>query len=94
MGVQAKRWLGWVGCLLLIAAAVLAWRLLRPRGLAEGFVGGNGRIEAVEIDVAAKIAGRVQEVLVDEGDFVTRGQILARMDTQQLEAQRRGAEAQ
>lgn len=94
MGVNTKRWLGWMGCALLIAAAVLAWRSLRPKGLADGLVGGNGRIEAVEIDVAAKSAGRIKEILASEGDFVTQGQILARMDTQQLEAQRREAEAQ
>jgi HlyD family secretion protein len=49
---------------------------------------------ATEIDVAAKIAGRVEEILADEGDFVRAGQILARMDTNVLEAQRREAEAQ
>jgi multidrug efflux pump subunit AcrA (membrane-fusion protein) len=27
-------------------------------------------IEAVEIDIAAKTAGRVREILVNEGDFV------------------------
>lgn len=43
--------------------------------------GGNGRIDAVEIDIAAKTAGRVREILVNEGDFVRAGQVLARMDT-------------
>ena len=30
---------------------------------------------------STKIAGRVKEILVDEGDFVTAGQVLAHMDT-------------
>jgi len=47
---------------------------------------GNGRIEAEEVHVAAKFAGRVAEVLVDEGDMVDAGQVLARMDTAELEA--------
>lgn len=79
------------------AAAVVAgvvWTSLRPDGLPEGFATGNGRIEAVEIDVAAKIAGRVADVLVNEGDFVHRGDELARMDTAVLQAQAREAEAQ
>ena len=59
-----------------------------------GFVAGNGRIEAVEIDIASKANGRIKEILVDEGDFVIQDQVLARMDTQQLEAQRHEAEAQ
>ena len=60
----------------------------------EGFASGNGRIEATEVDVAAKIPGRIREILVDEGDLVQAGQILAYMDTATLEAQRREAEAQ
>jgi len=79
------------------AIAVLgstSWWYLRPAGPGAGFASGNGRIEAIEIDIATKIAGRVREVLVDEGDFVSAGQPLARMDTDVLEAQRDEAVAQ
>lgn len=55
---------------------------------------GNGRIEAVEIDVATRAAGRVQDILVTEGEFVAAGQVLARMDVRALEAQLRQAEAE
>ena len=87
------------GLRIAIAAAVagavfLAWRSLAPNGLPEGFASGNGRIEAVEIDIATKTPGRVKDILVDEGDFVRAGQILAVMDTAVLEAQRKEAEAQ
>jgi HlyD family secretion protein len=75
-------------------AALYAWQSLRPHGLPEGFASSNGRIEATEIDVAAKIAGRIREILVKEGDLVAAGQVLARMDTDVLRAQRREAEAQ
>ncbi|HEX6119616.1 MAG TPA: biotin/lipoyl-binding protein [Dongiaceae bacterium] len=75
-------------------AGFLAWQSLKPAGLPDGLASGNGRIEAVEIDVAAKTPGRIKEILANEGDFVTAGQILARMDTAVLEAQRREAEAQ
>lgn len=40
----------------------------------------NGRIEAVTVDLAPKVAGRVSQVLVREGDRVKAGQILARLD--------------
>jgi HlyD family secretion protein len=79
---------------LVAGAAFYAWRSLRPQGLPEGFASSNGRIEATEIDVAAKIAGRIREILVKEGDTVTAGQVVARMDTDVLKAQRREAEAQ
>lgn len=60
----------------------------------EGFTGGNGRIEAREIDIAAKMAGKIERVLVDEGDYVEEGQLLAVMQTNTLEAQRDEAVAQ
>ncbi|MDJ0947906.1 MAG: HlyD family efflux transporter periplasmic adaptor subunit [Alphaproteobacteria bacterium] len=47
---------------------------------------GNGRIEAEEVHVATKFAGRVAEVLAEEGDMVAAGAVLARMDTAELEA--------
>ena len=79
---------------LAVGIAFYAWRSFRPQGLPEGFASSNGRIEATQIDVAAKIAGRIREISVKEGDLVTAGQVLARMDTDVLQAQRREAEAQ
>lgn len=76
------------------AAGYVAWQRLGGTGLPAGFASGNGRIEAVEIDISAKVAGRIGDILVDEGDFVTAGQELARMDTAQLAAQLRQAEAE
>jgi HlyD family secretion protein len=55
---------------------------------------GNGRLEATEVQIASKTPGRLAEVLVDEGDKVSKGQLLARMDTRTLEAQRNQAEAE
>ncbi len=80
--------------LLVAAGAYAAWLSLRPPGLPPGIARGNGRIEAVEIDVAARTAGRIKEILVTEGDLVTSGQVLARMDTAVLEAGLREAQAQ
>jgi len=62
--------------------------------LPEGIAGGNGRLEATTIDVAAKSGGRLLSVRVREGDFVSAGDEIARMDTQSLDAQLRGAQAQ
>lgn len=58
-----------------------------------GIVSGNGRLEAVEVDIATKYAGRISKILVEEGDIVTQGEILALMDTDSLNAQIREAEA-
>ncbi len=76
--------------------AVLAWQGwtgLGDSGPGEGFISGNGRIEATEIDISTKLPGRVVEVLVTEGDFVAEGQVLARMQVDTLMAQYEEAQA-
>lgn len=77
---------------LIILAAAAWWFYLRKPPL-EGFAEGNGRIEATEVDIATKFQGRIAEILFDEGDLVKAGQVVARMDTESLEAQLRQAEA-
>ncbi len=71
-----------------------AWKAANGNGLPEGIASGNGRIEATEIDVSALAGGKLRDVVVKEGDFVTAGQVVAQMDTDQLDAQKRQAEAQ
>lgn len=77
-----------------IAGGIFAWLYVQQPALPDGFPSGNGRIEATEVDVATKWAGRVEEVLANEGDLIDAGQVVARMDTATLEAQLRQAEAQ
>jgi HlyD family secretion protein len=62
--------------------------------LSPGIVWGNGRIEADEIDIDTKFAGRIAEMLADEGDMVKAQQALARMDTRDMEASLKKSEAQ
>lgn len=76
-----------------VAGAVVLWLRLRPPELPPGIAAGNGRLEATEVDVATKTAGRLTAVLVREGDLVAAGQIVARLDADDLNAQLRGAEA-
>jgi HlyD family secretion protein len=89
-----RRWLVWVLVAVVTLGAVAFWLALRPKGLPAGFVSGNGRIEATEIDIAAKTPGRIEALLADEGDFVQAGQVIARMDTASLQAQRAQADAE
>ncbi|SEC67818.1 HlyD family secretion protein [Pseudomonas saponiphila] len=79
--------------LLLAAGGFGYWKSLQDR-LPEGLSMGNGRLEATEVQIASKIPGRLAEVRVNEGDKVLQGQLLARMDTRTLEAQRNQAEAE
>lgn len=60
----------------------------------QGLISGNGRIEATEIDIASKLPGQLEQVLVKEGEFVEAGQILAKIKVSSLEAQLNEAQAQ
>lgn len=69
------------------------WYDSQSERLPEAFARSNGRIEAERIDVATKFAGRLAEILVREGDLVAPGQLVARMNSAQMEAALREAEA-
>lgn len=90
--------MNWMSRVAILAAvvvvALLVWRSSDGVELPAGFASGNGRIEAVEIDIATKVAGRIKSIDVEEGDFVQQGQVVASMDTAVLAAQRREAEAE
>jgi HlyD family secretion protein len=86
-----------LGVLLLAIGAAgggIYWWMHRTPILPPGLAAGNGRLEADEIDIATKFAGRIAEVLADEGDVVVAGQVIARMDTKDLEAALKKAQAQ
>ena len=72
----------------LLGGAIQAWNRLERNGPGEGFASGNGRLEATEIAVATRLPGRIEEILVAEGDYVAAGAPLARMQTDTLRAQR------
>lgn len=54
--------------------------------LPDAFASGNGRLEMTEVDIATKYPGRVKDVLVQEGETVTKGQLMAKLDTKELDA--------
>jgi len=79
--------------ILVIISGWWLWQSFKAPQLASDFAVSNGRIEAVQVDISTKIAGRVKTVLVKEGDLVQAEQILAQIDTAQLYAQKLRAEA-
>ena len=87
-----------ISIVLIALAALLGfglWSVLfKSTGLPpEGFARGNGRIEADLIDISPRLAGRVAEIRVREGDRVMPGDVLAVMDTTELNSQLARAEA-
>ena len=103
-----RRWRRW-GALLLVLFAVAAvgtWVFTRGddpvsyqtldarRGTLTLSVTATGALEAVTtVDVGSEISGLVESVLIDVNDRVTRGQVLARLDADRLQAEVVQAEA-
>ena len=97
--IQQRRRRMWLQVAL--ALAVLAagagggrywWQQLHPL-VPPSIVFGNGRLEADEINIDTKYAARIGEMLADEGDLVKAGQVVARMDTRDLQASLKKSEA-
>ena len=83
-----------IGGIIAAGAGSAYWWAHRIPPLPPGIAFGNGRLEADEIDIQTKFAGRVLQLLVDEGDIVKGDQVLAIMDTRDLQASLKKADAQ
>jgi HlyD family secretion protein len=85
-----------IALLLMIGAGAgigwLWWQQHQSR-LPPGIASGNGRLESDEIDIDTKFAGRIAKLFVDEGDMVAAGQVVAMMDTRDLQASLKKSEA-
>ena len=73
---------------LLMVFGVLTFlgRYFSGSNLRKGFMDVSGRIEAYEYHAGTKVAGKVAEVYVDEGQDVTVGQKIARIESKQIAA--------
>jgi len=70
----------------LLAIVVLAvwWLEFRQEPLPEGLVQANGRIEGDHYTVASKIPGRIEDLLVREGDNVEQGEVVVQIEATQI----------
>ncbi|MHB0877482.1 MAG: HlyD family secretion protein [Anaerolineae bacterium] len=87
---------GGYGGLTYVPAVQDWWRLnvgwpLESGAAATTVVGGSGTIEVESVTIAAEIAGRVVAVEVEEGDVVSAGQVVVRLDEALLRAQQEQA---
>jgi HlyD family secretion protein len=73
--------------LLLALGGFLLWRFVLSTGGPANTLLLSGNIELTEVDMSFKLPGRLIELAVDEGDNVKAGQIVARMDSAELQAQ-------
>lgn len=76
-----------------VAAAAWYGGFLNGESGPKAFASGNGRLETTEVNIATKLPGRLREISVEEGDMVEPGEVLARLDTHELEARLKQAQA-
>ena len=76
--------------LLLLAAAGGGYYYYTQREAAElaGKMLVSGNLELTQVDLSFKTAGRIVELTVREGEWVKKGQVIARLDASQLDSQR------
>jgi HlyD family secretion protein len=73
-----------LAAVIIIAAVISAVYHLRKSNMDGGVVFISGNIEVRDADIGFKIAGRVAERLVAEGEQVRAGQVIARLDDSAL----------
>ncbi len=76
-----------ISILILVVAAIggaLFYFFTRERGAGEPFIRVSGNIEATEADVGFKIPGRIVSRFYEEGDWVEKGKVLAKLDDEDL----------
>jgi len=77
-----------VGPALLLAAAVVVWAVASVnRDRASRVVQASGFIEADQVSIASKIAGRIERIHADEGDAVKAGAVLVALEGKEVVAQ-------
>lgn len=94
---KPRRWLRiGIGLLIALFAAgggFYLWQQSQAQ-LPVGISFGNGRLVGDEIDIETKFAGRIAEMHADVGDMVKTGQVVAVMDTRDIQQTLEKAEAQ
>jgi HlyD family secretion protein len=79
---------------LLTLVALAGWYQLTKPATDSAFQQANGRIEATEIAIASKIPGRIEHILVTEGELVQQGQLLVKINPDAALAELEQAKAQ
>jgi HlyD family secretion protein len=80
--------------LAVVAVAAAAWYFFLRGNGGTGALDASGTVEATDAQLGFQVAGRIDTILVHEGDAVSAGQLLARLDQSELKARRQQAQAQ
>lgn len=70
---------------ILILSSLFVFNFLRGHNpSARGVIFVSGNVEASDVDLSFQVGGKIQEILTDEGKTIKKGDVLARIDTEEL----------
>lgn len=75
--------------ILIILAAVVAYKIFTHIKSKDNLLTVSGRVEASEIELAARVSGRLEKVLIEDGMIVKKGASVALIEDQELQSRRR-----
>ncbi|MDY6941516.1 MAG: efflux RND transporter periplasmic adaptor subunit [Pseudomonadota bacterium] len=94
--MEKRKWpvgFGLIVLALVVLGVLVVYHRIANAPLPEGLIQANGRIEGDTVTVAAKYPGKVAEVLAREGEAADKGQLLVRLEDQEVQAKIRQADA-
>ncbi len=80
--------------LIIIVVGLVLYFLLKTKGEKnKNQISASGTIEITEVEVSSKLSGRIEKLMIDEGDSVIKGQVLIELEDKELQAQLKQVEA-
>ena len=80
--------------LIIIVVGLVLYFLLKTKGEKnKNQISASGTIEITEVEISSKLSGRIEKLWVNEGDSVTKEQVLIELEKKELQAQLKQAEA-
>lgn len=79
-----KRWALFLFLILVLAGGLAFFFFMKDQGDRDSSIKVSGNIEATEVDVGFKLSGRIVQIYVQEGDWVEKGKVIARLDDEDL----------
>ena len=94
MEILKKYWLGFFVLILVGVAGYFIYLKLNPKQLPPNLVMGTGRIDGDLVNINTKYPGRIQKLLVEEGDNLKKGQLIAKIKSREYEAEYNAVKAE
>ncbi len=92
---KIKRYWIWVlVALLLVSASVMIYAKLHPKKLPQNLIEATGRIDGDLINLNTKYPSRLEIVMVDDGSFIKKGMLIAKLKSAEQQAKKTQIEAQ